>query len=99
MVIERAVIVVVTADRSSFLTFQKGDLIVLEQDTGSQGFVNSSWCYGECLRTGLHGDFPAECVYVLPTITKPPPEILVSFNIRFLDIAYSLSNWYCMFAR
>lgn len=31
------------------------------------------------MRTQRKGDFPAECVYVLPTITKPPPEILVSF--------------------
>jgi len=41
-------------------------------------FISSSWCYGECLRTRQRGDFPAECVYVLPTITKPPAEILVS---------------------
>jgi len=66
-------------NRQSFLSFQKGDLIVLEQTNGDgANFINSSWCYGECLRTGLSGDFPAECVYVLPTITKPPTEILVS---------------------
>lgn len=66
-------------DRQSFLSFQKGDLIVLEQMNGDgANFINSSWCYGECLRTRLSGDFPAECVYVLPTITKPPTEILVS---------------------
>uniref|UniRef100_A0A1I8FLZ1 MyTH4 domain-containing protein n=1 Tax=Macrostomum lignano TaxID=282301 RepID=A0A1I8FLZ1_9PLAT len=29
--------------------------------------MNSGWCYGgENYRTGLKGDFPAECVYVLP---------------------------------
>ena len=68
----------VSDDRQSFLNFQKGDLIVLEQMNGDgTNFINSSWCYGECLRTGLSGDFPAECVYVLPTITKPPGEILV----------------------
>ena len=62
----------------SFLSFQKGDLIILEHMSGDgANFINSSWCYGECLRTRLQGDFPAECVYVLPTITKPPAEILV----------------------
>ena len=40
--------------------------------------MQSGWSYGECERTGAKGDFPAECVYVLPAITKPPPEILVS---------------------
>jgi len=77
-------------DRQSFLNFQKGDLIVLEQISGDGGnFINSSWCYGECLRTGFSGDFPAECVYVLPTITKPPAEILVSVY----DRCYLLSSF------
>ena len=66
----------ISVDRPTFLSFQKGDLIVLDQNN-DQLLVHSSWCYGECIRTGLFGDFPAECVYVLPTITKPPPEILV----------------------
>ena len=34
------------------------------------------------MRSQRKGDFPAECVYVLPTITKPPPEILVSSYLR-----------------
>ncbi|XP_064639535.1 myosin-VIIa-like isoform X2 [Lineus longissimus] len=63
---------------SSFLSFQKGDLIILDQENG-ETVMNSGWCYGECSRSGLRGDFPAECVYVLPTITKPPPEILSLF--------------------
>ncbi|XP_052782593.1 myosin-VIIa-like isoform X3 [Mya arenaria] len=65
-------------DSSSFLSFQKGDLIVLVQQNG-ETVMNSGWCIGECVRTGKQGDFPAECVYVLPTITKPPPEILNLF--------------------
>jgi len=72
-------VVVLSDDRQSFLTFQKGDLIILEQlNSDAANFINSSWCFGECVRTGLSGDFSAECVYVLPTITKPPAEILVS---------------------
>ncbi|XP_052783803.1 myosin-VIIa-like [Mya arenaria] len=65
-------------DSSSFLSFQKGDLIVLVQQNG-ETVMNSGLCIGECVRTGKQGDFPAECVYVLPTITKPPPEILNLF--------------------
>ncbi|XP_069105456.1 myosin-VIIa-like isoform X1 [Argopecten irradians] len=65
-------------DGSSFLDFTKGDLIVLDQQNG-ETVMNSGWCVGENVRTGVKGDFPAECVYVLPTINKPPPEILNLF--------------------
>jgi len=41
--------------------------------------MNSGWCYGQNVNSNKKGDFPAECVYVLPTITKPPPEILNLF--------------------
>lgn len=67
-------------ESTSFLSFNKGDLIVLDQDNG-EVVMNSGWCYGQCYRTGQHGDFPAECVYILPTITKPPADILVSISI------------------
>ena len=67
------------ADGNSFLNFRKGDLIILEQENG-EAVMNSGWCYGECIRTQKRGDFPAECVYVLPTITQPPDEILVSIE-------------------
>ena len=40
---------------------------------------NSGWCVGTVERTMEKGDFPAETVYVIPCLTKPPNEILVSF--------------------
>ena len=61
---------------SSFLSFQKGDLIQLESEDG-EDITNTGWCYGECERTKKKGDFSAKCVYVLPAITKPPMEVLV----------------------
>ena len=64
---------------SSFLSFQKGDLIQLESEDG-EDIMNTGWCYGECERTKKKGDFPAECVYVLPAITKPPMEVLIKLN-------------------
>nr|XP_014348910.1 PREDICTED: unconventional myosin-VIIa [Latimeria chalumnae] len=60
---------------SGFLSFIKGDLIVLDQDTGEH-VMNSGWAHGTNDRTKQKGDFPADCVYVLPTVTKPPVEIL-----------------------
>ena len=61
---------------SAFLSFRKGDLITLENDTG-EDVMQSGWCYGQCERTGARGDFPAECVYSLPTLSKPSHAILV----------------------
>lgn len=71
----------IVSDGPNFLTFQKGDLIVLDQHSG-ENVMNSGWCSGENMRSGNKGDFPAECVYVLPTITRPPEEILVRVQIK-----------------
>lgn len=65
------------SENSSFLTFQKGDLITLEDENSDENVYNSGWCVGVCERTGEKGDFPAETVYVLPTLSKPPNDILV----------------------
>ena len=63
---------------SSFLTFSKGDLIILDDTNTGETVLNSGWCVGTCERTEERGDFPAEAVYVLPCLTKPPTDILVS---------------------
>ena len=68
---------VCTGEGSSFLSFKKGDLISLENDDDGETVMNSGWCSGLCARTNQRGDFPAECVYILPAITKPPPDVLV----------------------
>uniref|UniRef100_A0A4W6CJ42 Myosin VIIAa n=1 Tax=Lates calcarifer TaxID=8187 RepID=A0A4W6CJ42_LATCA len=63
-----------TGEESTFLSFLKGDLILLDQDTGEQ-VLNSGWAHGVNERTTKKGDFPADCVYVLPTMTRPQQEI------------------------
>ncbi|XP_051782797.1 myosin VIIAa [Erpetoichthys calabaricus] len=62
-------------EETSFLSFMKGDLITLDQDTGEQ-VMNAGWTNGTNERTKQKGDFPTDCVYVLPTVTKPAPEIV-----------------------
>ncbi|XP_039557033.1 unconventional myosin-VIIa isoform X1 [Passer montanus] len=62
-------------EESGFLSFLKGDLIVLDQDTGEQ-VMNSGWANGYNERTKQRGDFPTDSVYVLPTVTMPPLEIV-----------------------
>ncbi|KAF3847133.1 hypothetical protein F7725_020161 [Dissostichus mawsoni] len=55
-------------EESTFLSFLKGDLILLDQDSGEQ-VLNSGWAHGVNGRTNQKGDFPADCVYVLPCMT------------------------------
>lgn len=50
---------------------------MLEDDSTGETVMNSGWCVGRCERTGEKGDFPAETVYVLPSCSKPPQDILV----------------------
>ncbi|XP_070826045.1 unconventional myosin-VIIa [Chaetodon trifascialis] len=64
-----------TGEESTFLSFLKGDLILLDQDTGEQ-VLNSGWAHGINERTNQRGDFPADCVYVLPTTARPQQEIV-----------------------
>lgn len=61
---------------SGFLSFAKGDLIILDHDTGEQ-VMNSGWANGINERTKQRGDFPTDCVYVMPTVTMPLREIVV----------------------
>ncbi|XP_054902492.1 unconventional myosin-VIIa-like isoform X4 [Poeciliopsis prolifica] len=60
---------------STFLSFCKGDLIILDEHDGEH-VMNSGWAHGVNDRTKQRGDFPADCVYVLPTITRPQYDIV-----------------------
>ncbi|XP_005867095.1 PREDICTED: unconventional myosin-VIIa isoform X4 [Myotis brandtii] len=62
-------------EESGFLSFVKGDLIILDHDTGEQ-VMNSGWANGINERTKQRGDFPTDCVYVMPTVTMPLREIV-----------------------
>ncbi|XP_063807345.1 unconventional myosin-VIIa isoform X4 [Pseudophryne corroboree] len=62
-------------ENSGFLSFLKGDLILLDQDTG-ETIMNSGWAHGYNERSKQKGDFPTEIVYVMPTVTKPPMEVV-----------------------
>ncbi|KAG8137083.1 hypothetical protein E2320_005634 [Naja naja] len=55
-------------DNSGFLSFLKGDLLILDQDTG-ENVMNSGWANGVNERTKQKGDFPTDSVYALVTMT------------------------------
>ncbi|KAK7926039.1 hypothetical protein WMY93_008349 [Mugilogobius chulae] len=59
----------------TFLSFCKGDLIILDEHEGER-VLTSGWAHGLNDRTRLRGDFPADCVYVLPTISRPPYDVV-----------------------
>ncbi|XP_029107068.1 unconventional myosin-VIIa-like [Scleropages formosus] len=63
-------------EESMFLNFARGDLIELDQETG-EDVMNSGWAHGINDRTKEQGDFPVDCVYVLPAITRPQYDIAV----------------------
>ena len=74
----------------TFLTCEKGDLIILESDEKSMRIPSVGWYYGENYRTKESGDFPADIVYILPIITFPPPNILALFSDKtFGDVCDS----------
>ncbi|KAF3705828.1 Unconventional myosin-VIIa [Channa argus] len=60
---------------STFLSFLKGDLIILDEH-GGEHVMNSGWAHGINDRTKQRGAFPADCVYVLPTITRPQYDLV-----------------------
>ncbi|KAI1903183.1 hypothetical protein AGOR_G00024590 [Albula goreensis] len=61
---------------SNFLSFAKGDLILLDQDITGEHVLNSGWAHGVNDRTKERGDFPADLVYVLPCVTRPQYDIV-----------------------
>lgn len=69
---------------STFLSFLKGDLILLDQETGDQ-VLSSGWAHGINQRTNQRGDFPADCVYVLPTMTPPQQDIVVRVKNKYTN--------------
>lgn len=48
--------------------------------------MNSGWAHGVNDRTKQRGDFPADCVYVLPTITRPQYDIVVSGVRKIISV-------------
>jgi myosin-7 len=64
------------------LEIRRGDLITLEEESRSN---STGFLFGYNERTGATGEFPSDCVYVLPTLSKPPQEILQIFVLQWAD--------------
>ncbi|KAL3220022.1 hypothetical protein MRX96_030100, partial [Rhipicephalus microplus] len=67
-------------DAANYLSFEQGDLILLEDNMCGEHVLNNNWCTGRNERTGEKGDFASDYVYVLPALSKPPNNILALFT-------------------
>uniref|UniRef100_A0A8K9WLW3 Myosin VIIBa n=1 Tax=Oncorhynchus mykiss TaxID=8022 RepID=A0A8K9WLW3_ONCMY len=65
----------VNQDDPTFLSFKKGELIVLIKD--DELTVGRGWIKGKNERTGKTGAVPIDAILVLPTLTKPTNEVMV----------------------
>ena len=56
-----------------------GDTVELLDEIDEKKDNNSEeLLYGICERTGFHGAFPVDVVYIIPTARRPTQEFLVS---------------------
>uniref|UniRef100_A0A8C7GGW7 Unconventional myosin-VIIa-like n=1 Tax=Oncorhynchus kisutch TaxID=8019 RepID=A0A8C7GGW7_ONCKI len=69
----------VNQDDPTFLSFKKGELIVLIKD--DELTVGRGWIKGKNERTGKTGAVPTDAVLVLPTLTKPTNEVMSLLNL------------------
>lgn len=73
---------------ASYLQLSKGDLVVLDPDSRGEAVLSGSWCSGRSERTDERGDFPSEVVCIVPAMSKPPAEIMVSSDICYLSSCF-----------
>uniref|UniRef100_A0A8B9RG49 Si:ch73-194h10.2 n=1 Tax=Astyanax mexicanus TaxID=7994 RepID=A0A8B9RG49_ASTMX len=65
-------------DDPTFLSFKKGELILLIKDDDFS--PSRGWLKGQNERTGQKGAVPTETILILPTLTKPTNESLISLS-------------------
>jgi myosin-7 len=61
---------------TNYLQLNQGDLIILADGVTGELVEQESWCSGQNARTQMHGDFPTEHVYILPTMSYPSLALL-----------------------
>ena len=77
---------------SSLVGLTRGDLVLLDDDNTGESVQASGWAAGTVERTGDRGDFPAETVYVLPCVNRPPDDILVRHFRGITDLGFKLCS-------
>uniref|UniRef100_A0AAR2IPA7 Myosin VIIBa n=1 Tax=Pygocentrus nattereri TaxID=42514 RepID=A0AAR2IPA7_PYGNA len=78
-------------DDPTFLSFKKGELILLVKDDDFS--PSGGWLKGQNERTGQKGAVPTDAILILPTLTKPTNEVLVSiFTVLSPDQRKTIIN-------
>ncbi|XP_071373725.1 unconventional myosin-VIIb [Centroberyx affinis] len=66
-------------DDPTFLSFKKGELIIVIKD--NEFSPERGWVKGKNERTGQTGAVPTEAILVLPTLSKPTNEVMSLLNL------------------
>ncbi|KAF7663113.1 hypothetical protein LDENG_00218180 [Lucifuga dentata] len=66
-------------DDPTFLSFKKGELIIIIKD--DEFSTQRGWIKGQNERTGQTGAIPPEAILILPTLTKPTNEVMSLLNL------------------
>lgn len=82
---------------SNCISFDQGDLIVLDDDMNGGIVETKSWASGTVARTGVKGEFPTEFVYIIPTLTTPSPGLLdmiahMSYHVNYRASLFNSSG-------
>lgn len=74
--------------------FDHGDLILLEDGYTGEDVIKSRWVFGKVDSSDKRGNVPSEYVYILPTTTRPPSNLLALFSrdMNMTDASFPLSN-------
>uniref|UniRef100_A0AAR2JXI3 Myosin VIIBa n=1 Tax=Pygocentrus nattereri TaxID=42514 RepID=A0AAR2JXI3_PYGNA len=78
-------------DDPTFLSFKKGELILLVKDDDFS--PSGGWLKGQNERTGQKGAVPTDAILILPTLTKPTNEVLVSIFTVFNIVSNITVTW------
>lgn len=66
----------IISDGPSFMQLYKGDLIVLTENNIGETLQYNSWGEGVNDRSGEAGNFPTDCVQIVPSVRPPPPFVI-----------------------
>lgn len=64
-----------STDDPTFLSFRKGELIIIIKD--DEFSQQHGWIKGQNERTGQEGAVPTDAIFILPTLSEPTNEVMV----------------------
>lgn len=81
------------AEGPGALSFNQGDLMTLEDGYFGEAVSKNGWVTAKLEKNSEKGDVPSECIYVLPTTTKPTNQVLAIFSQGNFEEGRQLFNY------